>query len=157
MRYENWDVIVFPRDSHIPIQEFKTTCYVSQDECMPPCFSLSILAADFLQLLDGLQLPTLTCYIASLPPSVPFRVSVHLWSLRAKPSAVLESRRKPNQRVVYTIQVSVDGVRVLCVVSKLICISFECPNWTRHDFFEANAWPQMLGMPSYAEHNITLR
>jgi hypothetical protein len=33
MRYDNWDVIIFARDSHIPIQEFKTACYSSQDEC----------------------------------------------------------------------------------------------------------------------------
>jgi hypothetical protein len=24
MRYDDWDVILFPKDSHVPIQEFKT-------------------------------------------------------------------------------------------------------------------------------------
>ena len=66
--------------------------------------------------LDGRQLPILTCYIASLPTSFPFRISIHLWTGKAKPSAVIESRKKPNQRVVYTAQVIVDGVRVLCVL-----------------------------------------
>lgn len=33
MRYDDWDVILFPRDSHVPIQEFKTACFVSQVEC----------------------------------------------------------------------------------------------------------------------------
>ncbi|KAF2798951.1 hypothetical protein K505DRAFT_295483 [Melanomma pulvis-pyrius CBS 109.77] len=107
MRYDNWDVIVFPRDSHVPIQEFKTACYVSQGEY-------------------GRQLPTMTCYIASLPASIPFRVSIHLWTLKAKPSALIESRRKPNQRVVYTTQVIVDGVRVF------------------HELFEADRWPQEI-------------
>jgi hypothetical protein len=32
MRYENWDVILFPRDSLVPIQEFKTACYATQNE-----------------------------------------------------------------------------------------------------------------------------
>ena len=32
MRYEYWDVILFPAESHIPIQEFKTACYVSQGQ-----------------------------------------------------------------------------------------------------------------------------
>jgi len=32
MRYDDWDVILFPRDSHVPIQEFKTACYVAPDE-----------------------------------------------------------------------------------------------------------------------------
>jgi hypothetical protein len=31
MRYDDWDVILFSRDSHVPIQEFKTACYGSQD------------------------------------------------------------------------------------------------------------------------------
>ncbi|KAF2713570.1 hypothetical protein K504DRAFT_530532 [Pleomassaria siparia CBS 279.74] len=107
MRYDDWDVIVFPRDSHIPVQEFKTACYVTQDKY-------------------GHHLPTLTCYIASLPQSIPFRVSIHLWSLKAKPSAVIEARRNSRQRVVYTTQIIVDGVLVF------------------HDFFEATAWPQEL-------------
>lgn len=34
MRYDNWDVILFPRDSLVPIQEFRTACYASQDEGM---------------------------------------------------------------------------------------------------------------------------
>jgi hypothetical protein len=33
MRYDDWDVILFPKDSHVPIQEFKTACYVSPEEC----------------------------------------------------------------------------------------------------------------------------
>ena len=32
MRYEYWDVILFPAESHIPIQEFRTACYVSQGQ-----------------------------------------------------------------------------------------------------------------------------
>jgi hypothetical protein len=31
MRYDNWDVILFPKDSHVPIQEFKTACYNVQN------------------------------------------------------------------------------------------------------------------------------
>jgi hypothetical protein len=32
MRYDDWDVILFPKDSHVPIQEFKTACYSSSDK-----------------------------------------------------------------------------------------------------------------------------
>ncbi|KAF2128120.1 hypothetical protein P153DRAFT_432501 [Dothidotthia symphoricarpi CBS 119687] len=106
MRYDNWDVILFPRDSPIPIQEFKTACYVSPDEL-------------------GRQLPTLTCYIGALPPSTPFRISIHSWAPQAKPSPIIEARRKNNQKVVYTVQVIVDGARLF------------------HDFYEiASKWPQ---------------
>jgi len=31
MRYQNWDVLVFPDESKIPLQEFKTSCQVIQD------------------------------------------------------------------------------------------------------------------------------
>ncbi|KAF1944678.1 hypothetical protein EJ02DRAFT_432261 [Clathrospora elynae] len=95
MRYDDWDVILFPKDSHVPIQEYKTACYVSPEEY-------------------GRQLPTLTSYISSLPPSTPFRISVHSWATAtaAKASALIESRRKPSQKVVYLVQVIVDGSRV---------------------------------------------
>jgi hypothetical protein len=63
--------------------------------------------------IDGQQLPTLTCYVGSLPPSTPFRISVHSWSTTARPSTVVESLRKPNQKIVYMVQVVVDGTRVL--------------------------------------------
>ena len=33
MRYDDWDVILFPKESHVPIQEFKTACYVAPDKC----------------------------------------------------------------------------------------------------------------------------
>lgn len=31
MRYENWDVLLFPANSKVPIQEFKTQCFVTRD------------------------------------------------------------------------------------------------------------------------------
>ena len=39
MRYDNWDVIVFPKESAIPIQEFRTACYMTQDESQLPLLS----------------------------------------------------------------------------------------------------------------------
>lgn len=32
MRYQNWDVLLFPGDSRIPIQEFNTACHVITDQ-----------------------------------------------------------------------------------------------------------------------------
>ncbi|KAH7086363.1 hypothetical protein FB567DRAFT_497466 [Paraphoma chrysanthemicola] len=93
MRYENWDVILFPRDSHIPIQEFNTACYSTSDR-------------------NGQQSPTLACYIASLPPATSFRISIHSWATPAKPSALIESRQRANQDIMYKLQVIVDGTRV---------------------------------------------
>lgn len=31
MRFEDWDVLLFPRDSKIPMKEFKTNCHVVHD------------------------------------------------------------------------------------------------------------------------------
>ncbi|KAI8933888.1 hypothetical protein NX059_009585 [Plenodomus lindquistii] len=81
MRYDDWDVILFPRDSPVPIQEFKTACFVSPDEGN------------------------------SLPPSTPFRISIHSWATAAKPSAIIEAQRKPDQKVVYKVNVVVDGAK----------------------------------------------
>ncbi|KAH3977879.1 hypothetical protein HBI81_100850 [Parastagonospora nodorum] len=93
MRYDFWDVILFPKDSPVPIQEFKTACYHASDTRLH-------------------QPPTLACYISSLPPTTPFRISIHSWAPAAKPSAVIESRRKAHQKIMYMIQVIVDGARV---------------------------------------------
>lgn len=37
MRYTNWDVLLFPEGSKVPLQEFKTGCYVTED---PGTFSI---------------------------------------------------------------------------------------------------------------------
>lgn len=34
MRYTNWDVLLFPEGSKVPLQEFKTSCYVTEDPGM---------------------------------------------------------------------------------------------------------------------------
>ena len=31
MRYEDWDVLLFPQGSKVPMKEFKTSCHVVQD------------------------------------------------------------------------------------------------------------------------------
>jgi len=38
MRYQDWDVLLFPEGSKVPIQEFKTQCHVTRDlgETLPP-------------------------------------------------------------------------------------------------------------------------
>lgn len=118
MRYEDWDVILFPRDSHVPIQEFKTACYSSQDASKWSTIATHdrTPASDILlttQIAGGSHLPTLTCYVCSLPPSTPFRVSIHSWASTSRPSATIESQRKPDQKIMYMCQVVVDGSRVL--------------------------------------------
>lgn len=68
MRYDNWDVILFPagRDSHIPFKEFKVACHVVPD------FELA-------HLHGGTSLPLVTCFVPSLAPGAAFQVSIHWW------------------------------------------------------------------------------
>ncbi|KAG0651171.1 hypothetical protein D0Z07_2358 [Hyphodiscus hymeniophilus] len=54
MRYQNWDVLVFPDESKVPIQEFKTSCHVIDD-------------------------PVVTSFIPSLSAGAVFRISIHSW------------------------------------------------------------------------------
>lgn len=35
MRYDDWDILLFPRDCKIPVKEFKVACHVVQDAGMP--------------------------------------------------------------------------------------------------------------------------
>ena len=36
MRYENWDILLFPRDCKVPIKEFKVACHVVYDSGTVP-------------------------------------------------------------------------------------------------------------------------
>ncbi|KAF2820441.1 hypothetical protein CC86DRAFT_305264 [Ophiobolus disseminans] len=139
MRYDDWDVILFPRDSHVPIQEFKTACYTTQDA-------------------KGQQSPTLTCYINSLPPSTPFRISVHSWTTTARPSAIIESRRKPSQKIVYMVQVVVDGTRVF---RGFFDVGSKWPQEIAHEKrtiasseHRTNQQKARLGFPPFHQHTL---
>ncbi|KAJ4988858.1 hypothetical protein SVAN01_05665 [Stagonosporopsis vannaccii] len=93
MRYDNWDIILFPEDSSIPIPEYKTACYFSRDE-------------------DGHELPTLRTYIGSLKPGTPFRISVHHWG-PPRPSPILQqAQRRAGSDITFTVQVIIDGARL---------------------------------------------
>ncbi|KAL1599304.1 hypothetical protein SLS59_006321 [Nothophoma quercina] len=93
MRYDNWDVILFPEDSNIPVQEYKTACYFSRDE-------------------DGHELPTLRTYIGSLKPEAPFRISIHHWGPPKPSSLIQEVQRKAGTKIVFAVQVIIDNTKL---------------------------------------------
>ncbi|KAK8019961.1 hypothetical protein PG990_005099 [Apiospora arundinis] len=66
MRYEDWDLLIFPQDSKIPLQEFKTQCHVVHD----PEFAFTS---------GSYGLPTLTCFVPGLTGGTPFNISLHNW------------------------------------------------------------------------------
>lgn len=68
MRYDDWDVILFPagRDSKIPVKEFKVQCHVVPDQ-------------ELAHMHGQAGLPVMTCFIPSLPAGSPFQISMHAW------------------------------------------------------------------------------
>ncbi|KAI0889668.1 uncharacterized protein GGS22DRAFT_176915 [Annulohypoxylon maeteangense] len=66
MRFEDWDVLLFPRDSKIPLKEFRTNCHVVHDN-------------EFAYSHGSYGLPTMTCFMPGLSPGTQFNISLHSW------------------------------------------------------------------------------
>ncbi|KAL6693921.1 hypothetical protein J3F84DRAFT_400412 [Trichoderma pleuroticola] len=67
MRFEDWDILLFPRDCKVPIKEFKVACHVIHD-------------TEFTSPHGSFGLPTVCCFIPSLASGTPFQVSIHSWT-----------------------------------------------------------------------------
>ncbi|KAK2754713.1 hypothetical protein FQN54_006846 [Arachnomyces sp. PD_36] len=138
MRYENWDVILFPEGSRVPIQEFKTRCFVTRDVESPYSLNQSLSMSPFRaasQSLNQVQLPVLTAFIPSLPHNSPFRVSVHSWE-RPHASRLMEGLMQPDDAVVYEVRVFIDG----------ICVSGSI-------FNQRTPWPHVINLSSQIDKN----
>ncbi|KAG9640966.1 hypothetical protein KCU95_g18983, partial [Aureobasidium melanogenum] len=88
MRFENWDILLFPQVSSTPIQEFRTECF----GIVTPI---------------GLS-PTLNAYIPSLPRGTPFKISLHSWS---KP-VISSPKFVRGNRIILAMHVAIDGKTV---------------------------------------------
>lgn len=70
MRYDDWDVLLFPsgetRDARIPLKEFKVNCHVVPD-------------TEFAHNRGTFGLPAMTCFVPSLQPGAQFHISIHCW------------------------------------------------------------------------------
>ncbi|KAK3990908.1 hypothetical protein QBC44DRAFT_238239 [Cladorrhinum sp. PSN332] len=76
MRYDDWDVILFPssRDPQkIPIKEFKVACHVVPDH------ELSHINTGGGGTNSPGLMPVMTCFIPSLPVGHAFQISMHCW------------------------------------------------------------------------------
>lgn len=117
MRYENWDVILFPADSRTPIQEFKTQCFVGKDTASPylkyhyqSTFTGAGLGSSSYYPLpaNSGQVPVLTCFIQTLPKDTPFRVSIHSWD-KPHPSRLVQGIMEVDDVLLYEARIMVDG------------------------------------------------
>ncbi|KIW15489.1 hypothetical protein PV08_05535 [Exophiala spinifera] len=120
MRYQDWDVLLFPGDSKIPIQEFDTKCYALEQAS-----SLRGLEFNRNSYESMTILPTLTCFVASLERGSSFRVSVHSWE-KPKASNLLLSYKTMEEIVLFEAKIYIDGILTACRT------------------FEDGAWPEVI-------------
>ncbi|KAJ5890604.1 uncharacterized protein N7473_006832 [Penicillium subrubescens] len=130
MRYETWDVLLFPASSRVPIQEFKTQCFVTRDLESPYLQSPEILGpiAFYRSQASVGRIPVLTSFIPSLVRGAAFRISIHNWD-KPKPSRLIESMMQPDDVLLYEARVFIDGE---CVAAGV--------------FGQRAAWPYVIGI-----------
>ncbi|KAI1760716.1 hypothetical protein GGR53DRAFT_66107 [Hypoxylon sp. FL1150] len=95
MRFEDWDVLLFPRDSKVPMKEFKTNCHVVHD-------------TEFAYTHGSFGLPTMTCFMPAMPPGTPFNISLHCWKT-PDVSQFTRNYSKHPELVKFEARVLVDG------------------------------------------------
>ena len=104
MRYQDWDVLVFPsgeEGAHVPVKEFRTACYVEQKHNTPT--------------------PLLTTFIPCLSANAPFQVSVHSWKKTGPVLGVSMDGTRPKE--MWRVKVVIDGTCV-CIETLPIDISW---------------------------------
>lgn len=108
MRYDDWDVILFPTDhrAEIPFKEFKVACHVVPD------FELS-------HIHGAIGLPIMTCFVPSLAPGTGFQISIHSWRV-PDISQFTRKYTKHTEFVKFEARVMLDGCLAACVISHLI-------------------------------------
>ncbi|KAK4943195.1 2-isopropylmalate synthase (Alpha-isopropylmalate synthase) (Alpha-IPM synthetase) [Elasticomyces elasticus] len=125
MRYQSWDVLLFPGDSRVPIQEFDTKCYAIDQNIRVP--ALSPVNDINPNKFESITLtPILTCFVASLERGSSFRVSIHSWE-QPKPSHILLSYKTPEEAVLFEARVYIDGILMA------------------QQTFEDGVWPEVIG------------
>lgn len=97
MRYDDWDVILFPtgQDAGIPFKEFKVACHVVPD------FELS-------HIHGTVGLPVMTCFVPSLAPGSGFQISIHSWRV-PEISQFTRTYSKHTDLVKFEARVMIDG------------------------------------------------
>ncbi|KAJ5632176.1 hypothetical protein N7490_008515 [Penicillium lividum] len=110
MRYENWDVLLFPEGCRVPIQEFKTQCFVTKDMDSPYLQVSAATSPPAYYPIHGNigQIPVLTTFVPSMPKDSPFRVSIHSWE-KPRPSRFMEKLMQADDVLVFEARVLIDG------------------------------------------------
>ncbi|EXJ92566.1 hypothetical protein A1O3_01118 [Capronia epimyces CBS 606.96] len=110
MRYQNWDVLLFPGGSRVPIQEFDTKCY-GLEQNFGVSTARPATETDRNTFESMTVVPILTSFVASLERGATFRVSIHSWD-KPRPSNLLLDYKTPDEPVLFQSRVYIDGVMV---------------------------------------------
>ncbi|KAL5894973.1 hypothetical protein ACKVWC_000192 [Pyricularia oryzae] len=105
MRYEDWDILIFPSDRTIapgsnqtvkvPLKEFKVACHVVADSEIPHGHGSP-------------GLPVMTCFVPSLSTGTPFHVSIHSWRT-PEISQYTKNYSKHTELVQFDARIYIDG------------------------------------------------
>lgn len=133
MRFEDWDVLLFPRDCKIPVKEFKTNCHVVHDN-------------EFAHTRGSFGLPTMTCFIPALSSGTQFNISLHCWKT-PEISQFTRNYSKHPELVKFEARVLVDG---RLVASSSFNRSGPWPQLINHSFeFTKNGDLETLRFPQF--------
>ncbi|KAI9797207.1 MAG: hypothetical protein M1833_005616 [Piccolia ochrophora] len=123
MRYQNWDVLLFPANSPVPIQEFRTACYAIKDPDIVETPNGLMAPSEYPIFAD---VPIVTTFIPALPSGHNFKISIHSWQ-NPLPSQRLNDRLHGKEDVLFESRVLLDG----CFMSDL-------------HFPKTGPWPQSI-------------
>jgi len=139
MRFQDWDVLLFPQGSHVPLREFRTACYAHQDpDPMHPRPTTTTTSSSTSSTNNNTTTtttttaavattPLLTAFVPSLSAGEGFQVSVHSWST---PTAIAGGGVGGGNGAVmqWRVKIVVDGAVVAC-----------------ETFGEEAVWPRQMG------------
>ncbi|KAF8444253.1 hypothetical protein BDZ91DRAFT_853802 [Kalaharituber pfeilii] len=111
MRFQNWDVLIFPANDATPIQEFTTEfCNIPDPD---QAFLSRVTSEDPENpgKSESKSLPTVSTYIPMLSPGTPFQISIHSWTT-PEVSSTLES----GTQAMIEARLFIDGVPITYVV-----------------------------------------
>lgn len=108
MRYDDWDVILFPtgRDAKIPFKEFKVACHAIPDVELSHIHGSAGMSV---------MMPVMTCFVPSLPAGSSFQISLHCWR-NPEISQFTRTYSKHMELVKYEARILLDGRLVASTV-----------------------------------------
>ncbi|CAK1356845.1 unnamed protein product [Cercospora beticola] len=141
MRFEDWDVLVFPGtgvEAHIPIKEFGVECYgVTDDRLLKD---------------ESITAPLLTAFIPSLRAGEPFQISLHSWKPRPfnfRPAG----NSRPDRPQVWQFKVTVDG-QVKCVDTMTADVQWPKALHLATAQVGPNGQPDQLRFPPFYQESV---